>query len=84
MNDKMNHMLTQEEIQTEVEKIRDFFSQIPDALKADAAEHFIAEIVNWASHDLYQALGIFEEAKLTYRMLWMEHSEEEEDVDEET
>jgi len=35
--------LTIEEIQLEINKIGDFFKQIPDELRADAAERFIYE-----------------------------------------
>lgn len=81
MSKEMKHILTKDEIQTEITKIEEFFSQIPNDLKADAAEHFIVEIVNWASRDFYQALGIFEESKMRYHALWMDNNEEEEDVD---
>jgi len=70
MNDKKQDYekkLTIEEIQSEINKIGDFFKQIPDELKADAAERFIYEIVNWGCRDHYQALGIFQEAMLRYR-----------------
>ena len=59
--------LTQEEIEIEINKVGDFFKQIPDELKAVAAEHFIYEIVNQGSRDHYQALGIFQEAMSYYR-----------------
>ena len=61
--------LTQEEIEVEINKIGDFFKQIPEELKAVAAEHFIYEIVAWASRDHYQALGIFFEALSKYRKI---------------
>ena len=59
--------LTQEEIGAEINKVGDFFKQIPEEMQAVAAEHFIYEIVNWASRDHYQALGIFQEAMINYR-----------------
>jgi hypothetical protein len=59
--------LTQSEVEAEISKIKDFFDQIPDELKAVAAEHFIYEIVNCGSRDHYQALGIFQEAMNDYR-----------------
>ena len=59
--------LTQEEIEAEISKVGDFFKQIPEDLKAYAAERFIYEIVNWGSRDHYQALGIFQEAMNNYR-----------------
>jgi len=59
--------LTEEEIEIELDKVRDFFAQIPENWKAYAAERFIYEIVNWGSYDHYQALGIFQEAMNTYR-----------------
>ena len=59
--------LTTKEIDAEIDKVRDFFQQIPDELKAEAAERFIHEIVNWGSYSHYEALGIFQEAMLKYR-----------------
>lgn len=59
--------LTPEDINNEIEKIKDFFEQIPDELKSTAAERLIYEIVNWASFNHYEALGIFEEAKISFR-----------------
>jgi len=74
-------MLNQEEIEAEIAKIGRFFDQIPDELKADAAEHFIYEIVLWGSRDHYQALGIFEEAKQRFREISQEiMAEHAEDV----
>lgn len=69
--------LTQSEIETEISKIGDFFKQIPDELKAVAAEHFIYEIVNQGSRDHYQALGIFQEAMNNYREVSLRVLEEE-------
>ena len=83
MNNKQEFgkMLNQQEIEVEIAKIKDFFDQIPDELKADAADHFIYEIVNCGSRDHYQALGIFEEAMLRYRetshQVMAEEAEEE-------
>ena len=65
--EKFEKKLTQEEIEVEISKIGDFFKQIPEDLKAVAAEKFIYEIVNWGSRDHYQALGIFQEAMDNYR-----------------
>jgi hypothetical protein len=59
--------LTQEEIEVEINKVGDFFKQIPEELRAVAAEKFIYEIVNWGCRDHYQALGIFQEAMSNYR-----------------
>jgi len=74
--------LTQEEIQVEIDKIGDFFKQIPEELQAVAAEKFIYEIVNWGCRDHYQALGIFQEAMNRYREVSLrilaEEAEEEE------
>ena len=75
--------LTQEDIQTEIDKIGDFFKQIPDDLKAEAAEKFIYEIVNWGCRDHYQALGIFQEAMSRYREVSLQVLEEEAKEEEE-
>ena len=64
---KFESKLTKEEIQVEINKVGDFFNQIPEDMKAFTAEMFIGEIVNWGSRDHYQALGIFQEAMNTYR-----------------
>lgn len=64
---KFERKLTQEEIEVEIAKVGDFFKQIPENMKANAAEKFIYEIVNWAARDHYQALGIFQEAMNVYR-----------------
>lgn len=69
--------LTQEDIQVEIDKVGGFFERIPEELKADAAEHFVIEIVNWGSRNHYQALGILEEAKNNYRELSLEVMEDE-------
>jgi len=62
-----NEKLTIPEIQAEIDKIGDFFQRIPEELRAEAADRFIYEIVNQGCRDHYQALGIFEEAKMRYR-----------------
>jgi len=59
--------LTQEEISIEIDKVKDFFKQIPEGMKATTAEMFIREIVNWSCGDHYQALGIFQEAMNSFR-----------------
>ena len=60
-------MLTPEEIDVEIAKVEDFFKRIPDELKAPAAVHLILEIVNQGSRDYFQAIGLFDEAKHSYR-----------------
>ena len=64
---KFETKLTIEEIQIEIDKIGAFFKRIPTELKPEAAERFIYEIVNQASYNIYEALGIFDEAKSRYR-----------------
>lgn len=64
---KFEKKLTEEEIKVEINKVGDFFKQVPEDMKAFTAEMFIGEIVNWGSRDHYQALGIFQEAMNIYR-----------------
>lgn len=78
-----NHQLTRDDIQIELDKIGEFFAQIPEDLKADTAENFIFEIVNWASRDHYQALGIFQEAELRYREIAIQIAKESAEEDDE-
>ena len=72
--------LTPEEIDSEIDRVRDFFDKIPEALRMDAAYDFIMEIVIWGSYCHFDALGILEEVKMTYRERYLEAiSEGEED-----
>jgi len=80
---KFKKKLTWEDIEFHCEQIGKFFKQIPDDLKAGAAEYFIYEIVNWGSHDHFQALGIFTEAMLRYRNVSYELLNEEKDEENE-
>ena len=68
--------LTTTEIDAEIDKVRDFFAQISNELKAEAADRFICEIVNWAAQSHYEALGIFQEAMIRYRNRSIEAYEE--------
>lgn len=63
--------LTPEEIDLEIAKVEDFFKRIPDELKVAAAMHLILEIVNHGSRDYFQAMGIFDEAKNSFRGMAM-------------
>lgn len=74
---KFEKKLTKEEIEVEIAKVGDFFKQIPEELRANAAEKLIYEIVNWAARDHYQALGIFQEAMNTYREISLQVLAEE-------
>lgn len=60
-----------EDIEVVVEQIADFFQKIPDnhesGFKSSAGERIIGEVLIWASANHYEALGILEEAKLSYR-----------------
>lgn len=78
MDNKFKRKLTWEDIEVQCGLIGDFFKQIPDELKAGAAEYLIYEIVNWGSHDHFQALGIFQEAMLRYRKISLEILDEDE------
>jgi len=76
-NEQFEKKLTIDEIELEVNKIKDFFSQIPSELKSDAAERFIYETIIWGSRDHFQAIGILEEVKLRYREISLGILEEE-------
>jgi len=73
--------LTQEDIEVEIDKIGDFFRQIPDDLKAISAAHFILEIVNRGSRDYFQALGIFQDAMDSYRTVSLQVAAEQVEED---
>lgn len=81
--EKFEKKLTEEEIEIEINKIGDFFKQIPEESKAITAEKFIYEIVNWGCRDHYQALGIFQEAMNRYREVSLQVLEEEAKEEEE-
>jgi len=74
---KITKPLTEKEIIAEVDKIEAFFRQIPDELKAWAADNFIYEIVNWGASNYYEALGIFQEAMGRYRESLVEKESEQ-------
>lgn len=74
-------MITQEDIENEIAKVEDFFKQIPQELKAEAADHFIFEIALWGGSSHYEILGLFTEALHRYREI-MQEAMEEEDEDE--
>jgi hypothetical protein len=74
--------LTREEIQLEIDKIRNFFDNVPDDLKMETALHFICEIVLWGSYCHFDALGIFEEAKMIYRENSLENMQDDEEENE--
>lgn len=80
---KFKKKLTQKEIQDEIDKTSNYFEQIPDKLKEEAATRFIIEIVNWSCNSITQGLGIFTEATLRFREIAMEVLEDEEDEEKE-
>ncbi|HUX02721.1 MAG TPA: hypothetical protein VMY35_17300 [Phycisphaerae bacterium] len=61
--------LTWEDVEDEVSKVRQFFLDLPEDLRSDVACRLIGEIVLWGACNHFEALGIFEEAKLFYRNL---------------
>lgn len=70
------------EIQNVEMLIKDLMQSIPADLyhlKSYAAERIAGEAVNWGSSNHYEALGILEETKLTYRDISMEVIEGESD-----
>jgi len=69
--------LTPEEIQSEIQRIKDFFEQVPDDLKSVTAEDLIFETVVWGSGSHYEALGIFQEAMIRYREVSIHIMQEE-------
>jgi hypothetical protein len=64
---KFNYKLTPEEIQFEIEKVKDFFEQIPDELKPGTAVKLIGNIAIWSAFNMFEGIGILEEATLQYR-----------------
>jgi len=64
---EFGEMLSSEQIDLEISKVAAFFKRIPDELKAVASIHLILEIVNQGSRDYFQALGLFDEAKTSFR-----------------
>lgn len=83
--DKFKKKLTEKEIQNEIDKTSNYFEQIPDELKEEAAIHFIVEIVNWSCMSIPHGLGIFTEATFRFREIALEvlESEEEDDAEKE-
>ena len=65
--EKFKKELTREDIQEEVDKLEEFFDQIPDDLKIDTAQNIIFHTLFWSSHCLCHGLGMLEEAKFRYR-----------------
>ena len=73
---KFETKLTRDEIGVEIQKVGDFFKQIPAELKAEATQYFIQEIITWGSYNFYEALGILEEAKSDYRISWRQATDD--------
>lgn len=63
----MSEQLTHEEIGEEIERVEDFFKRVPDEKKAETTEYLIKMALIWGSYSHYEAMGILEEAKVTYR-----------------
>ena len=78
--------LTWDDLEAEVEKVQAFFSKLPEEYRADAANRLIFEIVNQASYNHYEALGIFTEAMNSYRdtAIQVAAEEAEDDAPEDT
>jgi len=85
MEEKTPTPLTWDDVESEIVKVKSFFEQLPRELRPDAAEKLIFEIVNWASYNHYEALGIFMESMLQYRetslRVMAEEAAEEENKD---
>ena len=59
-----------EKIDEFMDVVSQFIKSIPDEiyhLKSYAAERIACEAVNWGSYNHYEALGIFQEALMSYR-----------------
>lgn len=73
--------VTDEDIDQEIERLVSLFKQIPydtvTGFKARSAERLIAQVINYAALNHYEALGILEEAKLQYREISLEIMDEE-------
>ena len=80
MSEKFKKELTMGEIQTEIDKLEDFFKQIPEELEAETAINIIFHTILWGSYDLYHGMGIIEEAKIRFRKIL---TDEEKSRDEE-
>ena len=82
MNEKdFKKELTREDIQAEVNKLEDFFEQIPDDLKIESAQNIIFHALFWSSNCLCHGLGMLEEAKFRYREI-LSKDIEEDDIEE--
>ena len=65
--DKFEKELTEDDIKDEIDKLEDFFKQIPDNLKSEAAIDIIFNAALWGSFELTHGLGVIEEAKFRFR-----------------
>ena len=73
--------ITWEDVEVVVTQMADFFKKIPHncetGFKSSAGERIIGEILIWAALNHYEALGILEEAKLSYREIFKQITKEE-------
>jgi hypothetical protein len=60
-------------------EVMEFVKGLPEDWRVYAAEGLIQSALNWSASSLYEALGILEEAKSTFRKLWEEAEKEEEE-----
>jgi len=67
MRPEFKEPLTPDEINSEIDKVNDFFERVPEDLKAITAQNFICEIVNWACSNTWEGIGIFYEAMNRFR-----------------
>lgn len=72
-------MLTEEECYAEINKVKDYFEQVPSELKIKIALHFIVEIARVTCGCLFHGLGLFTEATFLWREMYLEDCDEEGD-----
>jgi len=73
---KFQKKLTQEEIEKEIDKMGDYFKQIPKDLKLEAGIHFILEVALWCGDNFMESMGLLTEAIFRYREAYMEATDE--------
>lgn len=74
---KFQKKLTQEEIQKEIDKMENYFKQIPEDLKLEAGIHFILEIILWCGDSFMESVGLLTEVAFRFRESYTEAMKEE-------
>ncbi len=79
--EKFKKELTDEEIEEEVNKLEDFFKQIPEDKKILIAQNIIFHAVLYSSHCMCHGLDILDAAKVGWAEIMSEDMEEVDDED---